>query len=51
MTQDKGNKKNNQFKENKNHGEHHNGRLSQMKNHNSTGGEDLNEFINNKDNE
>ncbi|MCP3026513.1 hypothetical protein [Halobacillus sp. A5] len=35
----------NQFKENKNHGEHRNGRLSQFKNHNSQSGEKPNEYV------
>lgn len=35
----------NQFKENKNHGEHRNGRLSQFKNHSAHGGEVPNEYI------
>ncbi|WP_176142379.1 hypothetical protein [Halobacillus hunanensis] len=35
----------NQFKENKNHGEHRNGRLSQFKNHNDKNGEEPNEYI------
>lgn len=38
---------NNQFKENKRHGEHRNGRKSQFKNHNSQEGQ-LNEYIDNK---
>ncbi|WP_179134054.1 hypothetical protein [Halobacillus massiliensis] len=50
MSQNKGKKKDNQFKENKNNGEHRNGRLSQMKNHSNSDGE-LNEYLNNKDNE
>ncbi|MDY0404405.1 hypothetical protein P5G51_002320 [Virgibacillus sp. 179-BFC.A HS] len=36
---------NNQFKENKNSGEHRNGRLSQYKNHNSQGGDEPNEYV------
>lgn len=40
--------KNNQFKENKNHGEHRNGRKSQYKNNNPHGGEEPNEFISKK---
>ncbi|MFD1362894.1 hypothetical protein [Lentibacillus salinarum] len=40
--------KNNQFKENKNHGEYRNGRKSQYKN-NSVHGEQLNEYVNKKD--
>ncbi|BAD65997.1 hypothetical protein [Shouchella clausii] len=43
-------KHNNQFKENSNHGEHRNGRLSQIKNHNAAGGEP-NEYLNRKTNE
>ncbi|MFD2923366.1 hypothetical protein [Halobacillus naozhouensis] len=39
---------NNQFKENKNNGEHRNGRLSQFKNHNDGHGEEPNEYISNK---
>ncbi|MDY0394367.1 hypothetical protein ACFSMW_08685 [Virgibacillus halophilus] len=39
---------NNQFKENKNAGEHRNGRLSQFKNHNSQGEEEPNEYISKK---
>ncbi|WP_188454802.1 hypothetical protein [Virgibacillus oceani] len=41
-------KKNNQFKENTNHGEHRNGRKSQFKNNNSHGGDEPNEYLNNK---
>ncbi len=40
--------KNNQFKENTNHGEHRNGRKSQYKNHNAKGGRP-NEFISDKE--
>lgn len=40
--------KNNQFKENKNHGEHRNGRKSQYKNSNSKGGDEPNQFISKK---
>ncbi|MFD2761265.1 hypothetical protein [Lentibacillus juripiscarius] len=40
--------KNNQFKENKNHGEHRNGRKSQYKNHNAKGGRP-NEYISEND--
>jgi len=40
--------KNNQFKENKNHGEHRNGRKSQYKN-SSTHGKQLNEYVSKKD--
>ncbi|UOQ44791.1 hypothetical protein MUN89_02220 [Halobacillus salinarum] len=42
-------KHNNQFKENKNHGEHRNGRLAQFKNHNAEFGEEPNEYINKKE--
>ncbi|MGM8364444.1 hypothetical protein ACLIBG_03070 [Virgibacillus sp. W0181] len=35
---------NNQFKKNKQSGEHRNGRKSQFKNHNSKGGEEPNEY-------
>lgn len=42
-------KKNNQFKENKNSGEHRNGRLSQYKNHNNQGGDEPNEYISKKE--
>ncbi|MFC7063566.1 hypothetical protein [Halobacillus seohaensis] len=42
-------KPDNQFKENKNHGEHRNGRLSQFKNSSSAGNEEPNEYINKKD--
>ncbi|SDH85624.1 hypothetical protein SAMN05192534_11320 [Alteribacillus persepolensis] len=38
--------KNHQFKENKHHGEHRNGRLSQFKNHSVHGGDVPNEYIN-----
>lgn len=38
-------KVNNQFKENKNHGEHRNGRKSQFKNSNSDGTGEPNQFI------
>ncbi|MFB5661109.1 hypothetical protein [Alteribacillus sp. HJP-4] len=38
-----------QFKENKHHGEHRNGRLSQFKNHNDQGGERPNEYVSKKD--
>ncbi|MCM2676178.1 hypothetical protein [Alkalicoccobacillus plakortidis] len=44
----KDHKPDNQFKENTNHGEHRNGRLSQIKNHNSTKHEEPNEFRNDK---
>lgn len=40
--------KNNQFKENKNHGEHRNGRKSQFKNSNSRGGDEPNQFVDRK---
>ncbi|WP_010531374.1 hypothetical protein [Lentibacillus jeotgali] len=40
--------KNNQFKENKNHGEYRNGRKSQYKN-SSVHGKQLNEYVSNKD--
>jgi len=40
--------KNNQFKENKNHGEHRNGRKSQYKNSSTHGGQ-LNEYVSKKD--
>ncbi|WP_205520024.1 hypothetical protein [Virgibacillus doumboii] len=40
--------KNNQFKENTNHGEHRNGRKSQYKNSNSRGGEVPNQFVDRK---
>ncbi|MEC5423967.1 hypothetical protein QGM71_10740 [Virgibacillus sp. C22-A2] len=43
--------KNNQFKENKNHGEHRNGRKSQYKNSNSQGGEEKNEYLSRKNEE
>ncbi|WP_169727365.1 hypothetical protein [Paucisalibacillus globulus] len=39
---------NNMFKENKNNGEHRNGRKSQFKN-SSTNGEKLNEYLDSKD--
>lgn len=39
---------NNQFKENKNSGEHRNGRKSQFKNHNVNNSEAPNEFFSNK---
>ncbi|WP_163969366.1 hypothetical protein [Oceanobacillus halotolerans] len=40
---------NNQFKENRNHGEHRNGRKSQFKNHNAHDGEGQpDEYINEK---
>lgn len=41
-------KKNNQFKENTNHGEHRNGRLAQFKNSNSQGGDEPNEYVSRK---
>ncbi len=41
--------KNNQFKENKNHGEHRNGRKSQFKNSNSRGGDKPNQFVSRKE--
>lgn len=37
---------NNQFKTNENSGEHRNGRLSQMKNHNTEDEETSNEYVN-----
>lgn len=40
---------NNQFKENKNSGEHRNGRKSQFKNHNAENGEEPNEYISKKE--
>ncbi|MBP1949272.1 MULTISPECIES: hypothetical protein [Virgibacillus] len=40
--------KNNQFKENKQHGEHRNGRKSQYKNNSIHGGDEPNEFIDQK---
>ncbi|WP_169871050.1 hypothetical protein [Shouchella patagoniensis] len=40
-------KHNNQFKENKNNGEHRNGRLSQFKN-SSTNGVEQNEYVSRK---
>ncbi|MFC7321264.1 hypothetical protein [Halobacillus campisalis] len=40
-----------QFKENKNHGETRNGRLSQFKNHNSEPGAQPNEFFSKKEEE
>ncbi|MFC4558294.1 hypothetical protein ACFO3D_08715 [Virgibacillus kekensis] len=44
--------KNNQFKENKNHGEHRNGRKSQYKNHSTHGGDNApDEFIDSKKDE
>jgi len=43
------NRKNNQFKENDNHGEHRNGRKSQFKNHNSKGEDTPNEYISKRD--
>jgi len=42
-------RKNNQFKENENSGEHRNGRKSQFKNHNSKGGDTPNEYISKRD--
>ncbi|HLR67658.1 hypothetical protein [Virgibacillus alimentarius] len=45
-TKDK--KRNNQFKENENSGEHRNGRKSQFKNHNAEGGTP-NEYISKKE--
>ncbi|SFA94434.1 hypothetical protein SAMN04488072_10464 [Lentibacillus halodurans] len=41
--------KNNQFKENKNHGEHRNGRKSQYKNNSTHGGGRPDEYISQKD--
>ncbi|MFQ3546524.1 hypothetical protein Q7A53_20770 [Halobacillus rhizosphaerae] len=41
-------KPDNQFKENKNHGEHRNGRKAQFKNHSTEFGEEPNEYVNNK---
>ena len=41
--------KNNQFKENKNHGEFRNGRKSPYKNHNVHGGGKPNEYISQKE--
>ncbi|MDQ0300336.1 hypothetical protein J2S78_002783 [Salibacterium salarium] len=40
-----------QFKENANHGEHRNGRLSQFKNNSAHGGEIPNEYVSHKENE
>ncbi len=40
--------KNNQFKENSNHGEHRNGRKSPFKNSNSHGGNEPNEYVDKK---
>ncbi|HLQ70996.1 MAG TPA: hypothetical protein VK142_04295 [Bacillota bacterium] len=42
-------KVNNQFKENKNHGEHRNGRKSQFKNSNSDGTGEPNQYVSKKD--
>ncbi|HEU5138919.1 MAG TPA: hypothetical protein VFT51_03020 [Bacillales bacterium] len=39
---------NNQFKTNENSGEHRNGRLSQMKNHNADDQDSPNEYVNEK---
>ncbi|WP_185970943.1 hypothetical protein [Alkalicoccobacillus porphyridii] len=41
-------KHNNQFKENTNHGEHRNGRLSQTKNHSDINDQEPNEFRSDK---
>ncbi|WP_185819914.1 hypothetical protein [Salibacterium salarium] len=40
-----------QFKENTNHGEHRNGRLSQFKNNSVHGGETPNEYVSEKEEE
>jgi hypothetical protein len=40
---------NNMFKENKNHGEHRNGRKSQYKNSSAHGGDKPDEYLNSKD--
>ncbi|MFD2043615.1 hypothetical protein ACFSTA_04410 [Ornithinibacillus salinisoli] len=42
-------KHDNMFKENKNHGEHRNGRKSQFKNSAVHGGDEPNEYVNSKD--
>ncbi|HLR02993.1 MAG TPA: hypothetical protein VK111_09670 [Virgibacillus sp.] len=42
-------KVNNQFKENKNHGEHRNGRKSQFKNSSSSGEGELNQYVSEKE--